>query len=75
MCEMQKVPQSPKAQKIQSSEKVTLGVDPKVTKSNEKVTKRWQKQGKCYFLVTCPLLFRYFGVDLQSEFFVTFSLL
>ena len=32
VCEGQKVPQSPKPRKIQSNEKVTLGVDPKVTK-------------------------------------------
>ena len=38
VCEGQKVPQSLKPQKIQSDEKVTLGVDPKVTKSREQVT-------------------------------------
>ena len=31
-CEGQKVPQSPKPRKIQSNEKVTFGVDQKVTK-------------------------------------------
>ena len=32
LCGGQKVPQSPKPRKIQSNEKVTLGVDPKATK-------------------------------------------
>ena len=35
-CEGQKVPQSPKPRKVQSNEKVTLGVDPKVTKKTKK---------------------------------------
>ena len=69
-CEGQKVPQSPKPQKIQSNEKVTLGVDPKVLK---KVTKKGRKQGKSYFLATFSLLsgrppkslFRYFFVTLN----------
>ena len=78
-CEGQKVPQSPKPQKIHSNEKVAKkwlwGSTRKWRKSNEKVAHKWQKKLQKQENVTFSLLFCHFLDDPKSHFFVTFSLL
>ena len=64
------------ALQAKSNEKVSLGVDPKVTKEqrkrNEYVTK---KTGEWLLFATFLLLLRYFRVDPHSRFLVTLKLL